>query len=71
VWTRRPGTSEPQKHKALGDNSGQYTLNASSHEGTESIHISRVTGGSKELTVLEAKISLTGKDWLKHPNVTG
>ena len=43
----------------------------SNHEGTESVHISGVTGGSQELTVLEAKISLTGKDWQKHPIVTG
>ena len=43
----------------------------SNHKGTESIHISGVTGGSQELTVLEAEISLTGKDWQKHPIVTG
>ena len=42
----------------------------SNHEGTESVHISGVTGGSQKLTVLEAKISLTGKDWQKHPIVT-
>ncbi|RMB94007.1 hypothetical protein DUI87_29595 [Hirundo rustica rustica] len=30
-----------------------------------------VTGGSQELTLLEAKVSLTGKEWQKHPIVTG
>ncbi|RMC18946.1 hypothetical protein DUI87_03544 [Hirundo rustica rustica] len=29
-----------------------------------------VTGGSQELTLLEAKVSLTGKEWQKHPIVT-
>ena len=53
------------------DTGAQFTLMPSSHEGTESIRISGVTGGSEELTVLEAKISLTGKDWQKHPIVTG
>ena len=53
------------------DTGAQCTLMPSSHEGTESIHISGVTGGSQELTVLEAEISLTGKDWQKHPIVTG
>ena len=53
------------------DTGAQRTLMPSSHEGTESIRISGVTGGSEELTVLEAKISLTGKDWQKHPIVTG
>ena len=71
MWIRRPGTSEPQKYKALVDTGAQCTLMPSNHEGTESVHISGVTGGSQELTVLEAKISLTGKDWQKHPIVTG
>ena len=43
----------------------------SSHQGTKSIYIHGVTGGSQELTVLEAEISLTGKDCQKHPIVTG
>ncbi|RMC20918.1 hypothetical protein DUI87_01771 [Hirundo rustica rustica] len=30
-----------------------------------------VMGGSQELTLLEAKVSLTRKDWQKHPIVTG
>lgn len=48
----------------------QYTLMPSSHQGTESVHISGVTGGPQELSVLEAEISLTGKDWQKHPITT-
>ncbi|RMB92674.1 hypothetical protein DUI87_30983 [Hirundo rustica rustica] len=38
---------------------------------TESISISGVTGGSQQLTVLEAEVSLTGNGWQKHPIVTG
>ena len=30
-----------------------------------------MTGGSQELSVLEAEVSLTGQDWQKHPIVTG
>jgi len=30
-----------------------------------------VTGGSQELSVLEAEVSLTGQEWQKHPVVTG
>ncbi|RMC19193.1 hypothetical protein DUI87_03798 [Hirundo rustica rustica] len=30
-----------------------------------------VTGGSQELTLLEAEVSLTGKEWQKHSIVTG
>ncbi|GAB0208777.1 hypothetical protein GRJ2_003343400 [Grus japonensis] len=33
--------------------------------------ISGVTGGSQQLTLLEAEVSLTGNDWEKHPIVTG
>ncbi|GAB0210241.1 hypothetical protein GRJ2_003489900 [Grus japonensis] len=43
----------------------------SSYEGVEPISISGVTGGSQQLTLLEAEVSLTGKDWEKHPIVTG
>ena len=43
----------------------------SRHEGTKYIYISGVTGGSQEFTVLETEISLTSKDWQKHPIVTG
>ncbi|RMC20373.1 hypothetical protein DUI87_01222 [Hirundo rustica rustica] len=39
--------------------------------GTESISISGVTGGSQQLTVLEAEVSLTGNGWKKHTIVTG
>ncbi|RMC04157.1 hypothetical protein DUI87_18975 [Hirundo rustica rustica] len=37
----------------------------------EPISIAGVTGGSQELTLLEAEVSLTGKEWQKHPIVTG
>ncbi|GAB0177267.1 hypothetical protein GRJ2_000191900 [Grus japonensis] len=30
-----------------------------------------VTGGSQQLTVLEAEVSLTGNEWQKQPTVTG
>ena len=73
-WTaciRRPGTSEPQKHKALVDTGAQRTLLPLSQRGTKPISIHGVTGGSQELTMLEAEISLTGKDCQKHPIVTG
>lgn len=39
--------------------------------GAESISISGVTGGSQQLTGLEAEVSLTRKEWHKHPIVTG
>ncbi|GAB0209788.1 hypothetical protein GRJ2_003444500 [Grus japonensis] len=42
-----------------------------SHEGAEPISISGVTGGSQQLTVLEAEVSLTGNECEKHPIVTG
>ncbi|XP_051655122.1 uncharacterized protein LOC127476333 [Manacus candei] len=43
----------------------------SRYVGAESISISGVTGGSQQLTVLEAEVSLTGKEWHRHPIVTG
>jgi len=43
----------------------------SDFKGSESICISGVPGGSQELSVLEAEVSLTGQDWQKHPIVTG
>ena len=49
----------------------QCTVMPSGHEGTKSVYISGVTWGSQELTVLETEISLTGKDWQKHPILTG
>ena len=70
VWIRWPGTSEPQKFKALVDTGAQCTLMPSSHKGTESIYIHGVTKGSQEFTVLEAEISLISKDLQKHPIVT-
>jgi len=43
----------------------------SEFKGSEFIRISRVTGESQELSVLEAEVSLTGQEWQKHPIVTG
>ncbi|GAB0209780.1 hypothetical protein GRJ2_003443700 [Grus japonensis] len=43
----------------------------SSYEGVEPISISGVTGGSQQLTLLEAEVSLTGNECEKHPIVTG
>ncbi|RMB91854.1 hypothetical protein DUI87_31782 [Hirundo rustica rustica] len=71
VWIRWPGTSEPQKYEALVDTGSQCTLIPLEYVGTEPISITRVMGGSQELTLLEAKVSLTGKEWQKHPIVTG
>ncbi|RMC20595.1 hypothetical protein DUI87_01447 [Hirundo rustica rustica] len=71
VWIRWPGTSEPQKYEALVDTGSQCTLVPSECVRTEPISIAGVTGGSQELTLLEAEVSLTGKEWQKHPIVTG
>ncbi|KAK4810701.1 hypothetical protein QYF61_007675 [Mycteria americana] len=43
----------------------------SSYTGAEPICICGVTGGSQQLTVVEAEVSLTGNEWQKHPIVTG
>ncbi|KAK4831282.1 hypothetical protein QYF61_016752 [Mycteria americana] len=72
-WTvliRWLGTSAPRDHKALVDTSAEYTLIPPDYKGAESIHISGVMGGSQELSVLEAEVSLTGNEWQKHPIVT-
>ena len=53
------------------DTGARCTLMPLSQLGTKSIYIHGVTGGSQELTVLKAEISLIGKDWPKHPTVTG
>ena len=71
VWIRWPGTSDSQEYKALVDTGAHCTLMPSEFKGSESICISGVTGGSQELSVLEAEVSLTGQDWQKHPIVTG
>ncbi|KAK4810460.1 hypothetical protein QYF61_004240, partial [Mycteria americana] len=58
-WTvciRWPGTSDPQEYKALVDTGPQCTLMPSSYIGAEPICICGVTGGSQQLTVLEAKL---------------
>ena len=71
MWIRWPGTSDPQQYKALVDTGAQCTLRPSNFKGAEPICISGVTGGSQQLTVLEAEVSLSGKEWEKHPIVTG
>ncbi|GAB0189147.1 hypothetical protein GRJ2_001380000 [Grus japonensis] len=71
VWIQWPGTSDPQEYKALVDTGAQCTLMPLSYEGVEPISISGVTGGSQQLTLLEAEGSLTGNEWEKHPIVTG
>ncbi|PKU43550.1 hypothetical protein llap_6154 [Limosa lapponica baueri] len=43
----------------------------SNHIGEESVTMAGVTGGSQDLTVLEAEVSLTGNKWEKLPIVTG
>jgi len=63
--------SDPQEYKALVDTGAQCTLMPSDFKGSESICISGVTGGSQELSVLEAEVSFTGQEWQKHPVVTG
>ncbi|KAJ7404379.1 hypothetical protein BTVI_72488 [Pitangus sulphuratus] len=70
VWILWPGTSAPQEFKVLVDTGAQYMLMPSGHVGPESISISGVIGGSQELMVLEVEVSLTGKDWQKHPIMT-
>ncbi|XP_051644219.1 uncharacterized protein LOC127471397 [Manacus candei] len=41
------------------------------HKNTETVSISRVTGGYQELSTVQADISLTGDQWEKHSVVTG
>ncbi|RMC21517.1 hypothetical protein DUI87_02383 [Hirundo rustica rustica] len=43
----------------------------SRHVGAESVSIAGVTGGSQDFTWVEADVSLTGKEWKKHPIVSG
>jgi len=71
VWIRWLGTSDLQEYKALVDTGTQSTLRPSDYKGSEYTYISGVTGGSQQLTVLEAELSLTGNEWQKHPIVTG
>ncbi|RMB91553.1 hypothetical protein DUI87_32132 [Hirundo rustica rustica] len=71
VWIGWPGTSEPQKYEALVDTGWQCTLIPLEYVGTEPISIAGVTGGLQELTLLEAEVSLTRKEWQKPPIVTG
>ncbi|RMB96989.1 hypothetical protein DUI87_26569 [Hirundo rustica rustica] len=39
----------------------------SRHVGAESVSIAGVTGGSQDFTLVEADVSLTGKEWKKTP----
>lgn len=71
VWIRWPGTSEPHECKALVDTGAQCTMMPLNHKGSVSINIEEVAGGSKELTVLETEVSLTGNEWERHPVLTG
>jgi len=71
VWIQWPGTSDPQKYKALVDIDVQCTLISSGYRGTEPIWISAVTGGCQELSALEAEVSFTEDKWEKHPIMTG
>lgn len=71
VWIQWPGTAAPQEYRALVDTGAQCTLMPSSYVGTESICISGVTGGSQQLTLSQAEISLSGNEWHKHPLVNG
>ena len=48
-----------------------HSVLLSNYIGAEHISIAGVTGGSQELTVLEAEVSLTGNEWEKHHIVTG
>lgn len=70
MWIQWPGTSDPQEYKALVDTSAQCTMMPSSYKGAKHICISGATGGSQQLTVLEAEVSLTGNEWQKLPIVT-
>ena len=71
VWIQWPGTSESQEYNEVVDTGAWCTLIPSSYKGTEWIYLSGVTGGSQELSVLEAEISLTGENWQKDTAVTG
>ncbi|RMC20598.1 hypothetical protein DUI87_01450 [Hirundo rustica rustica] len=68
---RWSGTSEPQKYEALVDTGAQCTLLPSRHVGEESVSIAGVTESSQDFTLVEADVSLTGKEWKRHPIVTG
>ena len=58
-------------YQALRDTGAQCTLMPSSYKEVEPPCISELTGGSQELTVLEAEVSRTGKEWQKLPTGTG
>ncbi|KAK4822187.1 hypothetical protein QYF61_011172 [Mycteria americana] len=56
--TTRSLSLTPREYKALVDTSAQCTLIPSDYKGAESICVSGVTGGSQELSVLEAETAL-------------
>ncbi|RMB89035.1 hypothetical protein DUI87_34605 [Hirundo rustica rustica] len=60
-----------QRMEEVTEEIRECTLIPSEYVGTEPISIAGVTGGSQELTLLEAEVSLTRKEWQKHPIVTG
>ncbi|KAK4806255.1 hypothetical protein QYF61_013399, partial [Mycteria americana] len=61
-----------KEREGEGDGLGQEGFRSQhSYIGAEPICICGVTGGSQQLTVLEAEVSLTGNEWQKHPIVTG
>lgn len=43
----------------------------SGYVGAESISVAGVKGGRHQLNLLEGRVSMTGKEWQKHPVVTG
>lgn len=53
------------------DTRAQCTLIPSNYEGAEPVTISGVAGGSQKLAVSDTEVSLTVKDWQKHPIATG
>lgn len=72
VWIWWPGISDPQECGAVVDTGAQCALMPIGICGVrKSLHFCGDRGDSQELTVLEAEVSLSGKDWQKHPIVTG
>ncbi|KAJ7412734.1 hypothetical protein WISP_94758 [Willisornis vidua] len=52
VWVRWPGTLDPRRYQALVDTGAKCTLMPSEHESAETVSISGVTGGSRDLSVV-------------------
>lgn len=66
-----PGTSELQKYEALVDTGAQCILIPLGHVRAEFVPVAGEIEGLQQLTLQEAEVSLTGKEWKKHPIVTG